>query len=286
MWLRRWNSSLSVVGLCLLAAAAACAEPTPLAIHLKSGRTLTGLVDSRTGDSHLSLRFHRGSGYLRKSIPWGDIASASFEGKAVDADALKELASRLKSPPPPRSERHSATSRVQPRPAPPSPPASIGIDARLANWDADVEADGLVLELFVADAEGQLTAADGTLEVELFAPRLRRQHEAPASRGYEVDLIERWSRLLSALDFSGGRAALRLPFGAIHPEFDRRVDALGLVHVRLSIPGHGIFEQSLDGVLLRPFSPVRDALLDHRGEWFLPSEGTGRGRTSYGLPRY
>jgi hypothetical protein len=149
-----------------------------------------------------------------------------------------------------------------------------------------VETDGLSLDLRLLDAEGVATAAAGTLEVELFAPRIRKYHEAPQSRGYSVDLIERWSLPISAPQFRGGQARIRLPFGAIHPEFDRGVDAVGLVHVRLAVPGHGVLEQSLDGVVLRPWSPTRDALLDNTGRQFLPTEGTGRGEGAYPQPRY
>ena len=264
-------------------ASAPAAEP--ITVQVSDGRTFTGLVDRQTDDERLWLRFEEGTGVLWRPVSWGRIVAASYQGQSVPLNEIKELAQRLQTT---RQvvlqPRQSQTIAAVPKSAP--SPAAIDIEAALANWDGDVEADGLRLWLRLLDEEGLETAAAGTLEVELFAPTIRKYHEAPQSRGYAVDLIERWTVSLRAGSFRGGTARVRLPFGALHPQFDRKIDQLGLVHVRLAVPGHGVFEQSLDGVSLRPFSPVRDALLDNTGRLFLPTESTGRGEGAHEPLRY
>jgi hypothetical protein len=263
----------------------AAQPPAPVTIEIAGGGTFTGLVDSRTDDQRLWLRFEKGSATAWRPFRWQQIVAANFQGRGVAAGDLRELARQIQS-----SRQKVVQPQRQPPAAEPAPrpaaPAALAIDASLANWDGDVETDGLAIDLTLLDADGFATAAAGTLEVELFAPRIRKYHEAPQSRGYSVDLIERWSLPLAKEKFRGGSLRIRLPFGAIHPEFDRSVDAVGLVHVRLAVPGHGVFEQSVDGVVLRPWSPTRDALLDNTGRQFLPTESTGRGEGAYPQPRY
>jgi len=72
-------------------------------------------------------------------------------------------------------------------------------------------------------------------------------------------------------------AVYRLPFQAVHPEFDTDWAAHGLVHVRLTVPGHGVFEASQEVVRIRAFSPIRDELEMSTGRRFFPIERTGRG---------
>jgi hypothetical protein len=75
---------------------------------------------------------------------------------------------------------------------------------------------------------------------------------------------------------------VKLPFQATHPEFDTDWFASGLVRIRFVVPGEGTFEESLDGIRTRPFSPLRDAMQRETGRRFLPSERTGRGQRSSG----
>ena len=273
---------LSIVIAALLAPRAPAGEPpAPLTVQTHDGRSYTGFVDRETSKTHLVVRMERGRAAVWYPIPWSRIEGAQHEGREITADELRELANRIQ------------TSRqvvLQPRHRPVKPelplpvaasPAAISIDAQLANWDADVESDGILLWLKVIDNAGSTTAAPGSLEVELFAPLARKYHEVPQGRGYSVELIERWSVNVTEAQFRGGEARIRLPFGALHPQFDGGVDLFGLVHARLAVSGHGVFEQSLDGIPLRPFAPTRDALLDNEGRHFLPTEGTGRGKTAF-----
>lgn len=257
-----------------------------LTVKVVEGKTYSGFVDAKTDDRLLWLRREQGTGMLRRGISWERIVSASHQGKPVELSELPKLAERI------ASSRTVVVQPVHSEPAAPPPAparqhiASLAIEAAVTNWDADVENDGLLVAFRLLDEEGYETTADGTLEVELFAPRIRKYHEAPQSRGYRVDLIERWTVAVAKNQFRGGAVRVRLPFGAIHPEFDRGVDALGLVHARLAVPGEGVFAQSLDGLSLRTFAPTRDALLDNTGRQFLPTEMTGRGEGAYPLPRW
>ena len=62
----------------------------------------------------------------------------------------------------------------------------------------------------------------------------------------------------------------------MHPEFDENWLSMGLVHVKFTSPGHGVFEDSRDAIRIRPFAPNRDYLDMHTGRRFLPTEGVGR----------
>jgi hypothetical protein len=148
----------------------------------------------------------------------------------------------------------------------------------VANWDGDVEMDGLVLDVAPVDANGYLVPADATVQVELFAPQRRNLADAPQSGGDTLELVERWTRAIAPEEYSPSGARLRLPFGAIHPEIDMDWAAswYGLVHVRLIVPGHGVFDGSRDGVRIRPWAPNRDNLEMNTGRRFVPSERLGR----------
>jgi hypothetical protein len=175
--------------------------------------------------------------------------------------------------PPLLEELHPAVPAPLPREV-----VTIVFDAFIANWDADVETDGLVLDVAPLDAEGYIIPADGTLEVELFASQRRAFHHAPLSGGDTLELAERWTRAINPAELRPGGYRFRLPFGAVHPELDPDWLAYhyGLVHVRLAIPGHGVFEDSRDGIRIRPWAPNRDYLEMNTGRRFLPTERLGR----------
>jgi hypothetical protein len=103
-------------------------------------------------------------------------------------------------------------------------------------------------------------------------------HHAPLSGGDTLELVERWTRQVTPADFGPGGVQLRLPYGAIHPELrpDWMAGWYGLVHVKMTAPGHGVFEDSRDGVRIRPWAPNRDQLELNTGRRFLPTERLGR----------
>jgi hypothetical protein len=176
------------------------------------------------------------------------------------------------------AEREAAKEELQEVVGPPPVATTMVMYPYIANWDGDVETDGLVVEVAPVDAYGALVAASGTLEVELFAAQRRVLHHAPLSGGDTLELVERWTRSVNASDYGPRGAIVRLPYGAIHPELrpDWMAGWYGLVHVKLSLPGHGVFEDSRDGVRVRPWAPNRDQLEMNTGRRFLPTERLGR----------
>jgi hypothetical protein len=249
-----------------------------LTVQLTSGRIFTGLVDPRTNDERLVLRFERDGATLRRPIQWDRIVRALAGEQEIELARLREVAEAMKSEV--EGREPGIGNREGEAPAEPSVVAphvsSIAIDPRLANWDGDVETDGLLIDVMPLDAEGYLVAASGLVEVELFAQQRRVFHHAPRSRGETLERVERWTASVEAEGFGPSGIRLKLPFGAVHPEFDLDWNAVGLVHVKFTAPGHGIFEDSRDAVRIRPFAPLRDELQMSTGRRFVPTEGVGR----------
>ena len=142
----------------------------------------------------------------------------------------------------------------------------------LGNWDSDVEADGLVVHLRPLDASGDVVPVQGTLEVTLIGWRWGRTH----SRQAPVRLA-RWTRSVEPADLGPFGVEHRLPFQAVHPEFDLGWAPQGTVHARLSAPGQGVFDATESTVRIRPYSAIRDHLEYVSGARFFPGERTGRG---------
>ena len=256
-------------------------EAKLLSVTLASGRTFTGHSDAETNDERLVLRFEGDGMTLKRPIGWDRIVRATVDGTPVEPDRLREVAEGMKSEG--TGDRKQGTEdRPREGEAPAEPPvalprvAAIAIDPRLANWDGDVEADGLLIDVLAIDSDGYAAAASGVLEVELFAPQRRVFHHAPLSGGDTLERVERWSRVVQAADFGPSGVRLKLPFGAVHPEFDLDWMSIGLVHAKFVAAGHGVFEDSRDAVRIRPFAPLRDQLELKGYPRFLPTEGVGR----------
>lgn len=273
---------LSIVAVSLFKAAQCQAADAELIVELTSGRQFRGTLDAASTNADLVLRSGAGGMTIRRPIRWERIERATLDGQPVEIAALQQLAAEMPQPARPTLPPRQPLSSIQPPTEPqPPPPAvvSIAFDARIANWDADVETDGLLLDLYPLAADGFLAPAGGTVEIELFASQRRELHHAPLSGGDTLELVERWSRPIDAADFTTRGVRLKLPFGAVHPEFDSAWLAhyYGLVHVRFAAPGHGVFEASQDAIRIRPYAPLRDRLELYGGRRFLPTERTGRG---------
>lgn len=260
--------------------------PTQVRIEHTSGRTWQGAIDARSTPQQLVLRFERGAAVLWRPIPWKEIRAAELNGKRITADELSKTYQPLATTAQPLPERKKIAAPdeipIEEKPSlPPDRVISISCDALLANWDADVEADGLVIHLQPIDAWQEMAVASGTLEVELYTLQARVFHHASNSRGRSVEPIVRWSQAVNVSDYRNRGAFIQLPFQAAHPEFDDSLGTYGLVHIKFSVPGSGVFEQTIDGVRIRPWSPIRDYLQMDRGYRFLPNETTGRGKASW-----
>lgn len=261
-------------------------------IELQSGRTMTATIDPRTDEHRLWLRFESPSMTILRPIRWHDIAGFVIAG--ISYTAQQQVAAALEHAEPqtaaihrlplpasmprqtadaPRREhRNMADLATEALSAAPRV-TSVRAEAYLANWDADVEPDGLVVEVSPLASDGAAVRVDGTVEVELFAPR----PPMPLARP-RVARIGRWVRTFQPDDLGISGLVFKLPFQAIDPSFDLEIAAHGLVHIRLNVPGHGTLETTLTDVRVRPYSALRDQLQQTEGRRFLPSERTRRSR--------
>jgi hypothetical protein len=283
-------------------------------VELASGRQFTGQLHPRSDADRLWLRFGRDTAYILRPIDWDRVAWVRVAGERIPLAEFKRQAIELECV----GAIPAATSpSVAPLPQPVSPPASsrrlsgdlpvaeranagtprnqytgrtlvasIVVDAWVANWDRDVENDGLVVFVVPLDVHGYAVAASGSLQVYLIGPRLRRFQEAPRSRGSKLDRLGCWVKAVHESDFREGGFAYRLPFQAIHPEFDNRLGSHAMVNVKLTVPGSGTFERTIDYVRIQPFSPIRDYHQLRTGHRWLDIEQTGRGKPATGQPWY
>ncbi len=284
-----------------LAGEAALAADALVVVETASGGRFSGAVDGSSTPHQLVLSNARSGITLRRSIVWERIMAATIDGRPVAVEELRAEAGKgsgtqrvpgvqgsadrslgrgarkielLGKALPEMVDEESAQQQT----GPPPRVTMVATDPYIANWDGDVETDGLVVEIAPRDWYGGLVAAGGTVEVELFAAQRRVFHHAPLSGGDTLELVERWTRSVSAPDFGPRGVQLRLPYGAIHPELrpDWMAGWYGLVHVKFTIPGHGVFEDSRDGVRVRPWAPNRDQLELNTGRRFVPTERLGR----------
>ncbi|MBC8352862.1 MAG: hypothetical protein H8E66_12780 [Planctomycetes bacterium] len=256
-----------------------------VSIRLADGRKMTAEVHPRTDDEHLWLRFSGNRTVILRAIAWEQIATATMGEAVVSAEQLRTLGEQHNS-----ADESGSPSEdfYSPRPSQAQQARellgfsrrinAVDFDARIANWDRDVEFDGIVLRLLPLDADGQLTRARGTLHVELVAARRRDFNDVPRSRGQVPSQLDKWSVSVSGDKVTESGVVVKLPFKTNHPEFDTTWAAHGLVHVRFVVPGHGVFEHSFDGLRVRPFAPLRDEMERNSGQRFLPTERTGVGK--------
>jgi hypothetical protein len=286
----RWALSLSMLVSAVAGQQSLAQTPAVATVEVRSGRSWDGIIDARSSEQQLVLRVERGRMTLWRPVAWDEIQTASLNGVSTTRDELKRQIKTLATPAKSNAERAKPDPEISspadslPEQKPPltTPKViSIACDALLANWDADVEADGLVIYLQPLDSWQQMVLVSGTLEVELYTLQARTFHHAPHSGGRSVEPIVRWSQAVNVTDYTFRGAQIRLPFQAAHPEFDDTLGAYGLVHIKFSAPGSGVFEQTIDGVRIRPWSPLRDYLQLDTGRRFLPHETTGRGKTAW-----
>jgi len=256
----------------LIHAPAGAADPA-IVVALQSGRRFAGEIDPASSAEQLVLKTATGDITVRRPIRWESIVEATVDGKSVEVAKLRQGIGGRESGAgsrPTLLRKIELRGEVVPASAEvdaaaeyiPARVTMVNFDPYIANWDADVETDGVIIDIVPLDGDGFLIPSNGTLTVELFGQQRRTFDLAPQSGGATLELVERWTREISVEDFGPNGVRLKLPFGAIHPEL--RPDWLawwyGLVHVRLAIPGQGVFEGSRDGVRMLPFSPNRDRL--------------------------
>lgn len=145
-----------------------------------------------------------------------------------------------------------APSTIEPAPC----VATIRCDAWLANWDADAEFDGFLVDIAALDSRGRTLDVQGTVQAELIGVDYQPGYLNSSSPGGRVPIeLSRWSQ-----PWEKQRRYVQLEYQTRDPQRDGNLSRYAMLKVRLTIPGHGVFEQQLDGLRTRPFSPVGNLL--------------------------
>jgi len=257
-------------------------EMQSISVEVVSGRIFTGEVDGQTDDQRLWMRFGSDSIVLLRPIQWDRVVAARAGGLELSGKQFRDmvvgLQKKLGKPVPEETgelviigdaEDNVSSSRT----VPPGRVHSLAIEATIANWDSDVEVDGLLLHVYPLDADGRVVELSGTLQVDLVGRDI-----GAIERGQPFGRLGRWSKRVRPGDFGSRGAVYRLPFQSVHPQFDTRISPHGAVYARLAVAGQGVFETTESDVRVRPASAVRDDLQLSTGRRFFQHEQTGRGK--------
>ena len=272
-------------------AAIAQESAVTVTVDVASGRSFAGEVDSRTDEAQLWLRCPLGSGILRRPIDWDRVVEVRLAGESFSSEEFQQAVRSVSQMLGEQAEPEEGASKIVIGPSKGRPdrqlaPAataaaahkprrveSLAIDVRVGEWDGDVDVDGLLLEIYPLDASGEVVPVNGAIEAIL---RCERTGVVKLRRPF--NRLGRWTKRVRATDFGPRGASYRLPFQAVHPEFDLKWASYGAVHVRLSVPGQGVFERTESTVRIRPYSAVRDQLEQATGRRFFQGERTSGGR--------
>ncbi len=257
-------------------------------VLLTDGSRLTAPIDASSNADRLVLRFETATATLLRRIVWTRVARIQVAGEELTAEQLQARLEEFVSIRPGDAASGAGTTVPEQLPRPRQAPIvaptaartvvnvrSVAVDAVAANWDADVPVDGLTVAIAPLDGWGRLVAATGTVEIELFGDRRSLQRPLPPTRHESFDRLGRWVVLLDKRHFSPAGYIFDLPYQAFDPAERSTIRPQGLVNVRLSIPGQGVFEASAADVRLTPFSPLRNRIEASTGRRYLPTEATG-----------
>ena len=276
------------------------AEASEVDVVLTSGRTFTAAVDVKTDADRLWLRFASGSTVILRPIKWEAVEQVRHDGRDFTAESFREIVGELKTEHDWNAARASSavaeemeqlvrdtnrrsdaelaakslgfSKRI----------AAVHAEAHLANWDADVEHDGLVVHVFPLNDFGQPAAVRGKVEIKLVGrsgePRPAPQARLFAQNGATFPVIASWTRQAHPKAIGPFGLVYRLEFQGRHPQFDPRLLDTAIVNVRLVAPGHGVFEDATAPVAIRPVNPIRDERERRTRSRFFPHEQTGRSK--------
>lgn len=162
---------------------------------------------------------------------------------------------------------------------------SITVSARPINSNGKIDFDSLEVQVHALDLEGREVPVNGTVQFALWGQRqelIRTFGRVLNAEPGDIVKLGEWSRTLDprtrAITAADGNVAASsrfvLPLSRPVPDHDLDIAALGDLHVKLAVPGEGLFEATAEGVPLRHRSPARDQHLVETGSSFLPGEGT------------
>lgn len=298
-----WNLLRAVVRLGLAAAAALVGQHDtphtwtgePIRVELTDGRTLLARVDARTEETVLWLRSGTEKAAIVQPIAWEQVQRVALpgapQGESVEPALFRQQVLQWRArqqasaadPQPqlrvirsPLAHRPLTTGREEYTPtghdaaapealatAEPDRICWVEVTAEPSNWDADVSADGLLLQLRPMTSRQTAAAVRGLIEVKLIGYRV---HLLGGAKPPET--IDRWTVPVQSGHFDGYAYTFRLPYRRGFPEADTRWAPYGAVHVRLSVPGQGVFEATDSMLRIRAASPLRDRLETSTGRRF------------------
>ncbi len=235
-----------------------------ITVQLASGRTFTAALDRRTDAEWLWLRFGASGIEILRPVDWGCVVSTTAAGHEISGVEFRQVVEQVRKEMPVQASADEAKTNIvmvgaveEERPEVLSRASEVAavdarrvvtlaIDARMANWDENAEADGLLVRIYPLDADGAIVPVRGTLSVELKAKQNSVHH---ASQPYIE--VGRWSETVRPTDFGVGGATYPLRFQGIHPDYERSIRPIGSVSACLTVPGQGTFQATTDSVSLR-----------------------------------
>lgn len=233
-------------------------ESSLMAIETIDGRTLIGHIDSQNDAKTIHLWTERPGIVLRSHIPRDRIRTIRpyDDSHVIRIEGQESRSSFLPPEPSPQFIQPAAAVHVPVS----ETVAVLRVRAWVANWDRDSEPDGLRVVVLPISKSGRLVPVNGSLSAELVARRFDYIRERD-----RLGIVERWSRQLTPRDFGPQGAIVDLPFDRIEPNRDFDLIPVGLLSVRLGVPGEGLFEAAEFDVPLRRPSYIRDELQLHTG---------------------
>lgn len=259
---------------------------------LRDGRSVFGVVDTRTDADYLWLRRTSGGFDLVSGFAWNDVLEGRTASGQLDRSTFRDWASGKKQPgrlfaeiePTATVDHQPASAQLLPEPSAsfkaPRPDTlplkTLIVQAELAQWDKDVQPDGLRIFVSPLDARGRIVPVDGRIEFTLVIQT--EQLDGRLSPLQKPEFLEgdRISYIVKRDHFSSGPGFYELPFDKWHPDFDPNIAFEGLLYARLSVPGKGVFEASDARVCLRELSRFRDQLQYFTPGRYWPLESSGQ----------
>ncbi|WP_146562425.1 hypothetical protein [Posidoniimonas corsicana] len=122
--------------------------------------------------------------------------------------------------------------------------ASLQVVARAANWDSDANVDGVLAWVQPLDANGRLLPVEGSARCELQAYHINH-------RGEHLPLpTQQWQQPLTVESFGSDGAVIRVPLRQLADAVGEERPCVGVLKVRLLVPGAGVYDAVVGGLLL------------------------------------
>ena len=259
-----------------------------IVVYLLSGRTMTAKIDARTDTLQLWLRWDSPGAEVLRPIRWQFVAVAEISGQKISGTEFRGLVEQIRRDVPAQPESAPTTTSIvmlgTPEANAPKSSAAPGnvqeskalpvqwldIEAGPARWDQYCDIDGMSILVAPKDAYGQVIPVRGTLDVDLIA-----EYGGVVRLPDPFSRIGHWSQAVHPDDFGPFGAVYKLPFQDVNPEFSDHLGPHGAVHATLSVPGQDTFQATADA-RIRPYSLIRDRLMQTTGRRFFPEETIGQ----------